>query len=205
MTSLTRLHKSECHSWDAMIQRCTNTKSRAYSYYGGRGISVCARWRVFANFFADMGLKPSPKHSIDRINNNGNYEPGNCRWAVRRTQQRNMRSNRALTFNGQTKFLCEWEEETGISQKVIWQRVSVLGWPADRALTEPVNVPGDSSLCYRCGAKKLTRTTSHCRPCGAAYERERKARLKATTRKITFAEMRVVRVTYVGSPTVFQF
>ena len=76
--------------WQAMIGRCSNPKNKAFRYYGGRGIVVCDRWRHdFTAFLADMGQRPSPKHSIDRINNDGNYEPGNCRWATQSEQVRN--------------------------------------------------------------------------------------------------------------------
>jgi hypothetical protein len=75
-----------------MIQRCYNPKHKIYKYYGGRGISVCARWlKSFANFYLDMGNKPTKKHSIDRIENDGNYTPKNCRWATAKVQARNKR------------------------------------------------------------------------------------------------------------------
>lgn len=84
----------EYRAWHAMRQRCYHPSQPHYSRYGGRGIVVCERWQVFANFLADMGLRPSPRHSLDRINNSGNYEPGNCRWATLVEQCRNRRRRR---------------------------------------------------------------------------------------------------------------
>jgi hypothetical protein len=86
-------HKSTYRSWDAMLQRCNNPKNTRYKYYGGRGISVCERWRLFINFLADMGERP-PGTTLDRIDPNGNYEPGNCRWATQSQQIKNRRHAR---------------------------------------------------------------------------------------------------------------
>lgn len=92
-----------------MIVRCSSAKDKSYARYGGRGISVCERWvNSYENFLADMGRAPSPKHSIDRKDNNGNYEPRNCRWATQKEQANNKRNNRWITFNGQTKTLAQW-------------------------------------------------------------------------------------------------
>ena len=86
------LEPSEYRSWVEMRRRCTNRNSIGYRYYGGRGIAVCERWSSFENFLADMGKKPTPRHSIDRYpNNDGNYEPGNCRWATAKQQASNRR------------------------------------------------------------------------------------------------------------------
>jgi len=119
----------------AMIQRCENPNSPAFADYGGRGIRVAREWRLsFESFLADVGPRPSNAHSLDRIDVNGNYEPGNVRWATRKEQARNMRSNRLLTHNGQTMTLAEWGEKTGLGRYVIEQRLR-SGWSVEKALT----------------------------------------------------------------------
>lgn len=125
----------EYHSWSAMISRCKHRPG-----YAGRGITVCERWLGkdgFLNFFADMGRKPGPKYQIDRINNNGNYPPGNCRWATPEQNARNTRSNHLLTHNGHTATIAEWASLTGIGQCTLRVRL-INGWSVEDALTLPI-------------------------------------------------------------------
>lgn len=124
--------------WAGMIKRCEDRKSNRYYRYGGRGIAVCKRWREsFEGFLKDMGERPSLNHSIDRINNDGDYEPSNCRWANTKIQANNRSDNRFLTSNGKTQSVYEWSKETGINQARICDRLS-KGWSIERALTTPV-------------------------------------------------------------------
>lgn len=124
--------------WRAMLNRCTCEGDTAYQRYGACGITVCDRWRhSFENFYADMGPRPSPKHSIDRIDNSGNYEPDNCRWATLQQQARNRRSNVMLTFRNETRCAEEWAAIVGIPGKLICARKR-SGWSDEDALTRPV-------------------------------------------------------------------
>lgn len=125
---------AEFRIWDLMRRRCSDSKHRSYKDYGGRGISVCERWKSdFATFLADMGPRPSPDHSIDRIKNDGNYEPDNCRWATRIEQSNNRRSSRFLTIGGETKTLAQWERQVGLNPGVLFRRLQA-GWAPDRLL-----------------------------------------------------------------------
>ncbi len=111
-------------SWRAMKDRCLNANSDCFRRYGGRGITICERWKTsFANFYADMGDKPSPKHTIERIDNNGNYEPRNCKWATRKEQGRNRNPRKALTINGVTKSMSDWARESGMTVQAISYRI----------------------------------------------------------------------------------
>lgn len=124
----------EYSPWSAMIQRCLNPSCRAYPQYGGRGITVCDRWRnSFEDFLADIGPRPGMDYSIDRIDVNGNYEPGNCRWATSKTQNRNRRNNRLIEIDGNSGCSSEWAEKTGLKEATITQRIN-RGWPVEKAI-----------------------------------------------------------------------
>jgi hypothetical protein len=123
-----------------MIARCVNPKLREYENYGGRGIKVCDRWlSSFENFLADMG-EPAPGLTIDRLNNDGNYEPGNCAWRTPKDQARNTRRNLKLTFDGCTLTVAEWSERVGIGRRTIEARHHA-GWPIEEVLTV---IPGSA-------------------------------------------------------------
>jgi hypothetical protein len=123
-----------------MIQRCTNPNVPCHSNYGARGIAVCPRWREsFAAFLADMGRRPSSEHSIDRINNDGNYEPGNCRWATEDEQRRNRRVSHFITVDGESATLSEWAIRFRIGKSTIRERLK-RGWTPKQAITVPVGM-----------------------------------------------------------------
>lgn len=125
-------------AWTSMRARCTRPSHAGYARYGGRGISICSRWMdSFASFFLDMGPRPSPEHSIDRIDNDGNYEPSNCRWATRREQGNNRKGNVWLSSGGLTKTKAQWSRHLGGNRNLIDIRLSA-GWTKEDALTTPV-------------------------------------------------------------------
>jgi hypothetical protein len=103
--------------------------------YRDRGISVCERWQSFENFLADMGERP-PGKTIDRIDNDRGYEPGNCRWATPTEQQNNKRTNHRLAFNGETLTVCEWADRVGVNRMTLFGRLRT-GWSVEKALTTP--------------------------------------------------------------------
>lgn len=134
------MHGSPEYSiWSDIKKRCNpkNKNNPKYRLYAGRGIKVCKRWHRFENFLADMGVRPSPKHSIDRRNNNGDYTPDNCYWATDIEQANNKRSNVRLTWQGRTLTAAEWSREVSIPASVIRDRYKA-GWHIDRILTQPL-------------------------------------------------------------------
>lgn len=123
--------------WSDMKHRCSNKNNHAYKDYGQRGIGVCDRWlNSYESFIEDMGLKPD-KHTLDRIDVNSGYGPDNCRWATYKTQARNTRANRLVTFRGITKTLVAWAEDLNIPRTTLSNRLIRFGWSVEKALTTP--------------------------------------------------------------------
>jgi hypothetical protein len=122
--------------WGGIFERCENTKNQAYENYGGRGITVCERWRVFENFLEDMG-EPAAGMTIDRLNNDEGYSKENCEWRTSKEQARNRRNTVILTYNGITLTLIEWAEMLDLSYRTLRAR-HYNGWPTERILTEPI-------------------------------------------------------------------
>jgi hypothetical protein len=125
----------EYRIWGTMISRCENPNHIAFADYGGRGIKVCDRWKnSVSDFISDMGPRPSRKHSIDRKDSNGDYEPCNCRWATPKEQSRNTSRNRFVTYGVETLTLAEWGERNGLRGSLIGNRLKA-GWSVEDALT----------------------------------------------------------------------
>jgi hypothetical protein len=126
--------------WRGIRRRCNNPSSRPYPYYGGRGIKVCDRWEEsFANFLADMGPRPSPDHSIDRIDNDGDYCPENCKWSTKKEQARNTRRATIIEFDGRKMSLPQWCELLGVPAYIVRVRINQLGWTFVEAVTTPLH------------------------------------------------------------------
>lgn len=126
----------EYRAWSDMLTRCMNPKFIKYKYYGGKGIKVCERWVMsFVAFYEDMGTCP-PKHTLDRIESDKDYEPGNCRWVTQSQQMRNTTRNRLLTYNGKTQCIADWAAETGMGFLILYKRLE-RGWTVERTLATP--------------------------------------------------------------------
>jgi hypothetical protein len=134
-------HTPEHQVWADMRYRCSNPNGKSWHLYGGRGIKVCSRWtgsNGFANFYTDVGPRPSPLHSIERVENSGDYDPSNCKWATPREQSNNFRRNRPITYAGRTMNQAEWARFLGIGIPTLKNRIR-SGWPLERALSPEIH------------------------------------------------------------------
>jgi hypothetical protein len=131
---------AEYKTWRAMLDRCTNPKVGSFKYYGERGITVCGQWKEsFETFYKDMGPRPSPKHSIDRLDNEKNYSPDNCRWTLAKSQIRNRRTTVRITVNGVTKSVYDLFDDYRITDKRAQSRILYRishGFSVEEAFTE---------------------------------------------------------------------
>ena len=136
-------YKSEYGAWVNMRHRCINDQHPQYNDYGGRGISICPAWlNSFDQFLKDLGPKPEPELTLERLDNNGNYEPGNVAWRSRSAQQKNRRkfsksTDRLISYSGRTQTLEDWSKETGIKRSTLQMRLD-SGWTVSESLTKPV-------------------------------------------------------------------
>jgi hypothetical protein len=127
----------EYRAWASAKERCACETHTSWANYGGRGIRMCAEWLTdFPAFLAEVGQRPTPQHSLGRIDNDGHYEPGNVRWETERQQRRNKRNNLMLTHNGVTRTAIEWAELTGLNALTLRGRI-YRGWSHAKALTTP--------------------------------------------------------------------
>lgn len=132
--TLTPEHKT----WKSIRQRCNNENDKAFDNYGGRGIKMCERWKnSFEAFLEDMGTKPSRNHSIERLNNDGDYDPSNCVWATKKVQNRNTRRTTYVNYRAHTHKLCELCASLGVSDAVVRWRIS-RGWTVEQAIETPI-------------------------------------------------------------------
>lgn len=128
--------KPEWRAWMEMRRRCRPSSKKYRHNYSDRGIVVCARWEdSFFNFFHDVGPRPSPQHSLDRIDNDGNYEPGNVRWATVQEQNQNRSNTLKFTRDGVTRTLREWADDAGVPYVKAWDRIKRRGWSLEEALS----------------------------------------------------------------------
>jgi hypothetical protein len=131
--------KPEYWVWVAMIRRCRYPPHPVYPHYGGRGITVCEAWSDVKTFYSDMGPRPTPKHWLERIDNDGNYEPGNCKWATIEEQCQNKRTTTPITYQGRTMTLQAWARQPNVHVNVntLRYRIQTKGLTLEQALACP--------------------------------------------------------------------
>ena len=152
---LWRKHKREYGSWGAMRDRCRNTRSKDYARWGGRGITICARWDKFEHFLKDMGERP-PHTTLGRINGKLGYYAANCAWQTHREQQRNRGGNRHVRWRGRTQLLIEWAEELKLPYSLVLSRVYTMKWSINKTFTTPQRPTGFGARGSNCAFSRLS-------------------------------------------------
>ena len=122
--------------WKGMMRRCYDPRVESYSRYGNRNIKVCDRWKIFPNFVKDMSPRPDGT-TLDRIDNDGDYTPDNCRWATIKEQNWNSRNNRVVEYQGESRILMDWAKTLKLNYQALWIRLK-KGWPVEKAFTTPI-------------------------------------------------------------------
>lgn len=141
--SYTRQEYNKRYSvWRHMMARCHNVDCKEYKWYGARGITVCSRWQSRENFWKDMDEGYMPGLTLDRIDNNKGYSKDNCRWATRKEQALNRRSNRIIEFRGTTMTIYQWAKQLGVKRTTLSQRLNAYGWSIEKAFTTPTRKRG---------------------------------------------------------------
>jgi len=178
------LNKKMVSTWANIIERCYNSKSPSYYWYGERGIKMCERWQSsVANFIADMGLPPTLTHSIDRIDCNGDYEPSNCRWATAAEQNNNTRRSKLIAWNGKTQSIRDWAKEYNIGSRAVSERLR-RGWSLEKSLKTPGRISFEKEL-----ADRRERGDKLWKAKGKLYQAHSKQR---RGHKLSFAEQKAI-------------
>jgi hypothetical protein len=142
----------EKHAWTNLIKRCTDPSATGYQEYGARGITVCKEWSNFEQFLKDMGARPSNKHSIDRINNDLGYAPGNCRWATREEQANNRSDNLRIEYLGEALTASQWAKKLGLARNTIYNRYH-QGLREEALFAPSTRKPRGNESCYSSGSR----------------------------------------------------
>ena len=136
---------SEYTIWRSMLVRCYTKHHPTYKNYGKRGITVCQKWHNFESFYSDMGVRPTSRHCLERVNNNAGYSPDNCVWATYKNQQNNKRNNLNITYKSKTMTVAEWENWLGVRKNFLWKRLN-RGWSVEAAITTPTLRPNRKTI-----------------------------------------------------------
>lgn len=186
MNKFLRCQKKLATTWANIIERCYNPDAPSYYWYGARGIQMCERWQQdVAAFVKDMGLPPTLNHSVERINNDGNYEPSNCRWATVEEQNNNTRRTKLITYNGKTQSLKDWAKEYDLEARGLSERLS-RGWDMEKSLTTPGRLSFDEGQ-----AEKKPKTDALWKARGKLYQAHSKQK---RGQKLSVNEQKIIAI-----------